>query len=264
MAARIGSFIESGCDYIDLGVESSNPDGADVPLGEQMRRIELFFEIFAAQWGRHISDNSNSSLEARKPAISLDSFRYEVLEFGLKRGVGMINDISGLADSRLLELALDYDVPLISMFNFGKSQPRALAASGSAIAKEPRPDAVLASVVAGLRDIRERALKNNFPMEKLILDPGMGFFLGKDPRLSFAIMRHLDAVKAIGNPVCVSVSHKSFLNIDAEPAARAHETALAEYELLRAGVDYVRTHDPAGLARTLRFCDNLSTKFESD
>ncbi|MDE3116976.1 MAG: dihydropteroate synthase, partial [Pseudomonadota bacterium] len=86
--------------------------------------------------------------------------------------------------------------------------------------------------------------------ERLILDPGMGFFLSDDPETSFEMLRRTADLKAaFGLPVLISVSRKSFLRkvTGRAPAEAGPSTLAAELFAVLQGADYIRTHDPAAL-----------------
>ena len=92
--------------------------------------------------------------------------------------------------------------------------------------------------------------------ERLILDPGMGFFLSSRPEASLRVLAGLDRLKrAFGLPVLVSVSRKSFLRaiIGREAASELGAATLAaELYAAEKGADYIRTHDPGALADALK------------
>ena len=91
--------------------------------------------------------------------------------------------------------------------------------------------------------------------ERIVLDPGMGFFLGADPEPSLAMLRALPGLRArLAAPLLVSVSRKSFLGAitGRDVAARGAATLAAELFCVEQGVDYVRTHDPGALRDALR------------
>ncbi len=90
---------------------------------------------------------------------------------------------------------------------------------------------------------------------RLILDPGMGFFLGTDPQTSLTVLRRLPQLKArYGLPLLVSVSRKSFLQRltgrDGERYSGGAASLAAELFAIRQGADYIRTHAPAARSRT--------------
>jgi dihydropteroate synthase type 2 len=90
--------------------------------------------------------------------------------------------------------------------------------------------------------------------ERMILDPGMGFFLGTNPETSFTVLRRLgDLKKRYALPLLVSVSRKSFLRrLAGRDAAGAGAVSLAaELFAIRQGTDYIRTHAPGPLKDAL-------------
>jgi dihydropteroate synthase type 2 len=92
--------------------------------------------------------------------------------------------------------------------------------------------------------------------QRMIVDPGMGFFLGSNPRASFAALAGIDRIKrALDLPLLVSVSRKSFLRhvtrrSDATQAGPA--TLAAEIYAALRGADFIRTHDVAALADAMK------------
>ena len=90
--------------------------------------------------------------------------------------------------------------------------------------------------------------------ERILLDPGMGFFLGTDPRSSLGVLQRIPELRArYGRPVFISVSRKSFLRaISGRPVEEIGAATLtAELYAARAGADYLRTHDVAALSSGL-------------
>jgi dihydropteroate synthase type 2 len=90
--------------------------------------------------------------------------------------------------------------------------------------------------------------------ERLVLDPGMGLFLGSHPDASFTVLRRIaDLKRAFDLPVLISVSRKSFLRklVGRDVANIGPATLAAELFAIRQGADYIRTHDPAALKDAL-------------
>jgi dihydropteroate synthase type 2 len=97
--------------------------------------------------------------------------------------------------------------------------------------------------------------------DRLILDPGLGFFLGANPEPSLAVLGGLGHLKArFGLPVLVSPSRKSFLRrlTGRDTAHIGPATLAAELYAVWQGVDYIRTHDVAALRDTLTVLDALT------
>ena len=89
---------------------------------------------------------------------------------------------------------------------------------------------------------------------RMIIDPGMGFFLGTDPRTSFTVLGNLAQLKArFGLPILVSVSRKSFLRrlTGRDVQSSGAVSLAAELFAIRQGADYIRTHAPGALRDAL-------------
>ena len=99
-------------------------------------------------------------------------------------------------------------------------------------------------------------------LEKITLDPGMGFFLGNKPETSLNVLAGLRGLKAeFGLPVLVCVSRKSFLRAlaDISIAESGPISLAAEMLAVAQGIDYIRTHDARQLAHALLLRDRLGT-----
>jgi len=226
-----------GADWIDVGAESSNPAGAAVEPAEQIRRIEPVVRALVSE-GVH---------------VSIDTHRPEVLSAALSWGVGMVNDVTALADPRCVEILRESRVPIVLMF---------AAQEGVRARTEPRaPDVDDAiAFLAGRIDALGRA---GIDADRIVVDPGMGFFLSPDPEPSLRMLRGMGRIKAaLGRPVYVSTSRKSFVGTllgGRPPADRAAGTLATEIWALAHGADWVRTHDPRALRDAWNLWTSLST-----
>jgi dihydropteroate synthase type 2 len=213
-------------DILDLGAASSNPDAVAVPPNVEMTRLA---PVAAA-------------LKQDGASVSIDSFAPEVQRWALEQDVDYLNDIQGFPDAALYPALAASRAKLIVMHSV---QER-----GKATRMDVSP-AEIVSRIERFFEHRIAALTNaGIARERLILDPGMGFFLGSDPQTSFTVLRAIGALKdKFGLPVLVSVSRKSFLRkIAGRPPAESGAASLAaELFAMRQGADYVRTHDPAAL-----------------
>jgi dihydropteroate synthase type 2 len=131
---------------------------------------------------------------------------------------------------------------------------------GPAMRVEVSPEAIFERVSAFF-DVRIRQLiAEGISGERLILDPGMGFFLGSRPETSFAMLTALSRLKTeFGLPVLVSVSRKSFLRAVTGRAPREAGPASLAAELfaVHRGADYIRTHSPSALRDALLITEKL-------
>ena len=164
----------------------------------------------------------------------------------LDDGADMINDITALATPGSVEVLAAHSVPVVLMF----SRAEGARADRTVRPHQPRhPGDPGASSSGGWptwcrRGSRARAC---------VIDPGMGFFLGSNPEPSLWVLKHLGLLGALGCPIYVSVSRKSFIGttLGKPPAERQSGTLAAELWALQAGASYVRTHDVGAAGRRL-------------
>ena len=225
------ALVEAGAAVIDLGPASSHPDAAPVTAEEEIRRLAPVMDALAA----------------RGVAMSVDSFQPQTQRFALARGVAFLNDIQGFQDAEIYPELAASSCKLIVM--------HAVQGRGIATRVEVEP-ASLPDRVAKFFSLRIGALERaGIARSRLILDPGMGFFLGSQPEASLVMLRDLKNLKArFGLPVLVSVSRKSFLRTLTGRGLEQAGTATLAAELFAAaqGVDFIRTHDAAALRDGLK------------
>jgi dihydropteroate synthase type 2 len=213
-------------DILDLGAASSNPDAKPVASDVEIARLA---PVVAA-------------LKQDGCSISIDSFVPDVQRWAIAQDVDYVNDIRGFPDARIFPELACSSAKLIVMHSVQQD------ARASRI--EIDPDEILDRVLRFF-EARIAALAGaGIARDRLILDPGMGFFLGANPEASLTILRRLPALKsAFGLPLLVSVSRKSFLRkiTGRDPRAAGPASLAAELFACNQGADYIRTHDPAAL-----------------
>jgi dihydropteroate synthase type 2 len=218
-------LLADGAEWLDLGAESSNPDGQPVPAQLELARLGPVLDHFVSQGAR----------------VSVDTHKAEVMRAVLDRGAGMINDITALADPEAARALAGSTVPVVLMFarNRGPRAERAV---------QPH-DRIVEEITAFFTERIEALAAQGIARERLILDPGMGFFLGSTPAPSLFVLKHLGALAALGRPIYVSTSRKSFIGhlVGRPPADRLPGTLASELWALAHGADYVRTHDVRAL-----------------
>jgi len=224
-----------GADIVELGPSSSNPDAREVSPDEERRRIEPLL----------------AELAARRVAISVDSFQPETQRYCARRGgageIAMLNDVEGFPNPAVYADLARAACKLVVMHS---TQGRARPARSPA---DPR------AVVAGIYRFFEQRLSAlesaGIDRSRVILDPGMGYFLASNVEPSAMVLREIPKLKQCFNlPVMVSVSRKSFLGTITGRAVgeRGAATLAAELFAARQGADYVRTHDVAALRDGLK------------
>ncbi len=237
------AFLSAGCDILDVGGESTRPGAQTVSAEEEAARVA---PVIAA---------IRSETDA---LISIDTYKASVAEAAIRAGADIINDVWGLrADPGMASVAARRGVPLILMHN--RSNPASVEVRerlGSAYAGA-RYDNFLEDMKRDLLESVALARAAGIPDEKIILDPGIGF--GKSVAQNLELIDRLDAVRALGFPVLLGPSRKSFIGytLDLPPDQRAEGTAAAVAVGIARGADIVRVHDVAMMVRVARMTDAI-------
>jgi dihydropteroate synthase type 2 len=230
------AMAQSGADIIDIGAASSNPDSQPVVPDVEIARLAAVMP----------------ELKARGLPLSIDSFSTDVQRWALAQGVAYLNDIHGFGDPALYPEVAASNCKLIVMHMV---QDRGVAA------RTEIPSAEILDRVTQFFDTRITALESaGIGRDRLILDPGMGQFVGTDPENSLILLRRLPELKArYGLPILVSVSRKGFLRkLVNRPALEAGAATLAaELFAVEQGADHIRTHAPGALRDALKVQDAL-------
>jgi dihydropteroate synthase type 2 len=225
------AMAQVGADIIDIGAASSNPSAQAVAPEVEIARLSAVLP----------------ELKAKGLSLSIDSFSTEVQRWAIGQGVDYLNDIHGFPDAGLYPELAKSEARLIVM--------HMVQERGVAVRTEV-PSAEIFDRVTAFFDARLKALTDaGIARDRLILDPGMGQFVGTDPENSLILLRRLPELKArYGLPLLVSVSRKGFLRkLVNRPALEAGAASLAAELFAEAnGADYIRTHAPGALKDGLK------------
>lgn len=220
-------LFNNGADVIDVGLASSNPDACEVSAQEEIERLSPVLD----------------ALSARIASISVDTYRPETQLYALRRGVGYLNDIAGFPQPTIYPELASASCKLVVMHS--------VHAPGLAQRSEPIPATHIWEAIFRFFDERTTLLERaSISRERMILDPGMGYFLGADPKASDLVASTADMLRErFGLPTLISVSRKSFLRsmVGRSSTQAAAGTLAAEMFLADLGVNYIRTHDTTAL-----------------
>jgi dihydropteroate synthase len=223
---QIDRLIEEGADVIDVGGESTRPQGAvPVDAEEELRRV---MPVVIAAAADHPG-----------VPISVDTVKARVAEEALAAGAAIINDVSGFRlDPRMGSVCATACAGVVLMHSRGD------VADMGTFAHANYGDDPVGEIVAELRQAMDRALRAGVARERIVLDPGIGF--AKRGETSVAVLHDLGRVAAVGQPVLVGVSRKRFIGEItgvAVPARRVDGSVGANVAALATGARLFRVHD---------------------
>jgi dihydropteroate synthase len=226
--AQVRSMVEEGADGIDVGGESTRPQGAStVSAQEELHRV---MPVVSA-----IRDAFPELL------LSIDTTKAAVATAALAGGVDVINDVSGFRiDPRVGEIAAAQEAGVILMHSRG-----GVTEMGTYRYAQYGTD-VVADVIAELTTSVEAALSMGIARGSIVIDPGVGF--AKRSEHSLLVLAELGRLCALGLPVMVGVSRKRFVGELSGVQAAAHRiagTVGANVAALVNGARLFRVHDVA-------------------
>ncbi|MEI7528283.1 MAG: dihydropteroate synthase [Elusimicrobiota bacterium] len=231
-AERALELEAQGAGLIDIGAESSRPGSAGVSAAEELARL---------------LGPLRAIVKKLRVPVSIDTCKSEVAAACLAEGADLINDITGFTDENMVRATAAAGAGAIVMHMQGR--PRDMqAAPAYAGGVVPEIHAFLAGRAAALKLAG---------VNDIILDPGIGF--GKTLQDNLDLMAGLARFKALGLPLLVGVSRKSFIGalFPSEPAARLPGTIAACTVCVMNGADIVRVHDVREAAQAMAVADAL-------
>jgi dihydropteroate synthase len=217
-----------GAAILDVGGESTRPGAEPVSAEEEMRRVLPVVERLAAAG----------------PRVSIDTSKLEVASAALDAGATIVNDVTAFRQApELAGLVAERNAHCCLMHMLG--DPRTMQ-------QDPRYGDVVSEVRAFLEERLGFAVSEGVPEERVWLDPGIGF--GKTVEHNLALLRRLDEIVAIGRPVVIGTSRKSFLGKLTGGRAedeRLPATIASNVLALERGATVFRVHDVAPVADAL-------------
>ena len=213
-------LVEEGAKILDIGGESSRP-GAD-PVDEK-QEVARVVPVIRSIVKRH-----------PKIPVSIDTYKPGVAKVAIAEGAAIINDITGLTDPLMVELAATHNIPVVIMHMKGKP---------GTMQKSPTYRDVVSEIKSFFK--KRIAACKKAGIKKIILDPGIGF--GKTVKHNLAIINRLEQFSSLGYPVMVGASRKSFIGaiLDNTPDEREEGTAAVTTLAVMKGASIIRVHNVA-------------------
>ena len=225
---------EAGAGLVDVGARSTAPYlPTAIDEDEEARRLARAVEILTSKLSVPVSADTARALPARA---------------AVEAGARVINDVRGLRDAGLARLVAEHRAGVIAMASPGPEQP---------------VGGPLETVEARLGEILDRARAAGLALDRVVLDPGIGFFReGALPWHAWdaLVLANLPRLAALGRPLCVGVSRKSFVGaITGRPSTtdRLAGSLAATTAAVLGGAALIRTHDVAETVDAVRVAERV-------
>ena len=228
--AHAQEMAAEGAAIVDVGGESTRPGAQPVPEREELERVIPVVERIAVD---------------AEPTVSIDTRKLAVAEAAVQAGARIVNDVSAFrSDPGMAALVASAGATCCLMHMLG-DDPRTMQ-------DDPRYGDVVSEVKAFLEERLAFAVSEGVPEGHVWLDPGIGF--GKTPEHNLELIRRLDEIVAIGRPVVIGSSRKSFLGriTGRTERERAAATVAANVLAYERGASIFRVHDVSEAVDSLK------------
>lgn len=215
----VEGMLKEGATFIDIGGYSSRPGAADVSAEEEMQRVLPAVELIL----KHHPDT----------LISIDTFRAEVAQKGIKSGAALINDISaGSLDENMMKVVAEFQVPYIMMHMRGTPQNMQEFNEYKDLTQE-----VIYYFSEKVAEAR------TYGINDIIIDPGFGF--SKNITQNFELLNKMELLITLELPVLVGLSRKStiYKTLNCNPGEALNGTTVLNTIALQKGAGILRVHD---------------------
>ncbi len=219
------SMESQGASILDIGGESTRPGADRIGPSDEWQRIGPFIENIAdLQQGKFV-----------RPGISVDTRHPETAAKAIEHGVDFINDVSGLSDPAMIELAAENNCQWIAMHSVSVPADPNQLVQGDPVQE----------VCDWLESQLCRWSKSGIKTDNIIFDPGVGF--GKDPLQSLKLLQAVTRFRQYGVRLLIGHSRKSFMKtfVSGDVHERDQTTIGASLQLCQQGVDIIRVHNIA-------------------
>ncbi len=222
--SRARELFADGADIVDVGAEATNPWAEPLTPKEEWARLELVLPVLVQEF---------------PGKLSIDTYHPETAEKALRLGDIWINDVMTFRDPKMIDIAMKYDATCIVSH-------APLSAHSIKEVHETKIDDIN-TVINELKTKREELLNAGMKLEKIILDPGIGF--GKTMRLNWQL---LEFKNYIDGPVMLGHSRKRFLSTDPKTGEPLKNQQLrftpernleAAKTIIDAQTDFIRAHE---------------------
>jgi len=221
-------LFKCGADIVDIGGESTRPGSKSISSKVEWNRIQ------------YILKKNN-----KKKLISLDTRKSDIMEKGIKLGVNLINDVSGLNyDNKTLKILKKYKIPFVLQHSLGNPE---------VMQNNPKYKNVLLDIYDFFEKKIELLKKVGIRHNNIILDPGIGF--GKNLKHNMTIMKNISIYHSLGLPILLGISRKKYikdLSRKNDSLSRIGGTVSTSIFVMMQGIQIIRVHDVNEINQSLK------------
>lgn len=224
----IQQIANDGAAIVDIGGESTRPGAEAVSVNEELSRVIPLIK---------------ASVKKIKVPISVDTYKPEVAKQALDNGASIINDVTGLRNSKMRKIVSNYKAGAIIMHMRGV--PKTMQ-------ENPKYNSLIDEILKELSESIDMAVKDGIGDDKIIVDPGIGF--GKTTAHNLEIIKSLKEFRVLGKPILIGTSRKSFIGKllnTGHDRQRLLGTAASCIMAAQNGANIIRVHDVRQIKETL-------------
>ena len=226
-------LFEKGADLVDIGGESTRPGSKPINSKIEWNRLKNILKIFN-----------------KKKIISLDTRKSEIMEKGIKLGIKIINDVSGLNyDKNSINILKKYKVPFILQHSLGNPD---------VMQNNPRYENVLLDIYDFFEKKIKYLRKIGIHHDDIILDPGIGF--GKNLKHNMTLIKNISIYHSLGFPILLGISRKKFikeLSHKNDSLLRLGGTISSTIFLMTQGIQILRVHEVNEINQSIKIFKEL-------
>ena len=220
-------LIKEGTHIIDIGGESTRPDYTMVSVEQEIERVAPVIE----------SIKKNFDVP-----VSIDTYKSGVAKAAILAGADMVNDIWGLKyDTHMAEVIQKYDVPVCIMHN------------------RPNMDYsnFMEDAIADLKESIDIAKKSNVDLNKIMIDPGIGF--AKTYEMNVEMLGRMEELFCFDMPILLGTSRKSVIGMTLDlPVTEREEGTIATSVIgVMKGCHFLRVHNVKGNIRAVKMAEAI-------
>lgn len=217
---HVKQMIKDGASIIDLGGVSSRPGSVGVSEIEELNRIQPIIDMIY------------SEKLYEKVKFSIDSYSPLCVEYALKHGFSIVNDITALENDEVARLVASYNATVVLMHKLGST-------------KEMQKNPEYTNIILDVDEFFKERIKKakSFGIEKIVLDVGIGF--GKTLEHNLLLIKHHAHFLHFGYELLIGASRKSMIDMisKSEVQKRLPGTLVVHLKAVEEGASIVRVHD---------------------